>query len=194
MKSKVATPKSAPIKPFHGLQVDMETLGKEHDALVVSIGLCLFSDTQIIRSTHVRVDLKDQESIGRRCDSETVIWWLNQEDARKRLAQLDAPIYLISQLHTLLRDWSHDVGNDVDLPVWACGPDFDFTILRSMFKAYHLDMPWQFYMQRDFRTIRQCINAPFVPEKKNAHDAMADAVWQANYLIQLNKELGLVQA
>lgn len=193
MKGKVVTPNKAPIRPFHGLMVDMETLGKHHDAVVISVGLCLFSETAIIRRTHVRMDLDEQESIGRQCDTETVLWWLGQDDAKDRLVRLEAPIYTISQLHTLLRDWSHDVGIDFDIPVWACGPDFDFTILRSLFKANHMEMPWQFYVQRDFRTIRHSIDANFTLEKKNTHDAMADAVWQAEYLIGLNKALGLVQ-
>lgn len=185
--TKKRTPPAPPkLQAFHGLQVDIEGLAITPNAAVLSIGLALFSTTGITRSAHFLLDLEDQEKLGRHSGAGTVLFWMAQEEARKRLIDKKQPKYTASEAHTLLREWSQG-----DVPVWACGPDYDFTILKSLMQSIGKELPWKYWMQRDFRTIKALAPALDIP-KTNAHDAEADAIWQAEYLIALNKKMQLV--
>lgn len=188
-KKKTRTPAPPPkLQAFHGLQVDIEALAITPDAAVLSIGLVLFTTTGVTRSAHFLLDLEDQEKLGRYAGASTVLFWMDpkQEQARLSLTDKKQPKYTASEAHTLLREWSQG-----DVPVWACGPDYDFTILKSLMQSIGKELPWKYWMQRDFRTIKALAPALDIP-KTNAHDAEADAIWQAEYLIALNKKMQLV--
>jgi hypothetical protein len=60
--------------------------------------------------------------------------------------------------------------------VWACGLDFDFPILKHFFKNYGYAMPWQFWTQYDYRTIKN-IFARIKADEFNVakHTALEDA-------------------
>lgn len=183
------------MQPFQGLMIDIETMGLEHDAFVLTVGLALFTPKEIMSSTQFAVDLEHQKSLGRKVDITTALWWMDddQAHARRRLLDPSRRVLTVSHLHAVLDEWCHrDLPDWHDqMPVWACGADFDFPILASLLRANHMELPWKFWQQHDFRTIKHtCPRLDFA--KPAAHDAEADARWQADYLIQLNQELGLV--
>lgn len=66
--------------------------------------------------------------------------------------------------------------------MWANSPAFDLVMLRNAFNKHHVDAPWGFWIERDFRTFLSMTNADRV-KPEVAHDALSDAKAQAQTLI-----------
>ena len=62
--------------------------------------------------------------------------------------------------------------------VWAKGPDFDCVILASLFPA----IKWPFWKHRDVRTVLDVAGIRDRKFEGTAHNALDDAVNQANAL------------
>ena len=76
--------------------------------------------------------------------------------------------------------------------VWCQGPSFDFPILASLFIQYEKKHPWEFWHQRDSRTVTSLIPEN-IKEKINfsAHNAVEDCVAQAKSVQYVYKKLGI---
>ncbi len=195
---KTAKPDSAApfkMRPFAGVMIDDESLSLEPTAPILTLGICRFSATEILDSTEIVIDLKEQERLGRRPSISTALWWMAEDQAAARKALLGAnirPTQSISATLTLLAHWVRPLPGQEKTPeIWCCGPDHDFTQLKSLFAGIGAELPWPFFMQRDFRTIRElCPNA--AAGRSQHHAAEADARHQAAHLIELNQKLGLI--
>ena len=73
--------------------------------------------------------------------------------------------------------------------MWGNGADFDNVALSELYRAFDMRVPWPGRANRCFRTMR--FEWPASPQKKNGkkHNALADAVHQAEWLGAIYKEL-----
>ena len=164
------------------VMIDLETLGTGPDAAIIAIGAVLFepSTGKIKSEFYYAVDW-DQ---GRTIDPETVKWWMLQsKEARDGVARNSGwPLHhVLKCLRLWLQDFE-DLSVDYDVLVWGNGATFDISILED---AYGKDnIPWHFCGIRDMRTIK-ALAKDYVekPEfKGTAHNALDDAIWQAQYV------------
>ncbi|MFP4218806.1 MAG: 3'-5' exonuclease, partial [Salinarchaeum sp.] len=153
------------------VMVDIETLGIEPGAAVLSIGAVTFDTDGIGAQFHRSIDLQSCQDAGLAIDAETLQWWLDQDgDARAVLTGGDP-------LADVLAAFTEFVPEDAE--VWANGPQFDCEHLEAAYAAVDMDAPWTFRDERDVRTVRALPVAPDVEQDGTEHDALDDAVYQA---------------
>ncbi len=166
------------------IMIDLETLSTQPDAFILSIGACQFDLTtgQIGDLMHRRVDLTETPVSGH-IDPETVKWWLRQPKA----AQDELLAGDTVSLENALLELSDFCRNAKTL--WSNGASFDLVILRIAYERHGIHTPWQYWQERDTRTIVDIahrltgIHANKVtPYVGTQHDALADAIHQAKYV------------
>lgn len=169
------------------LMIDIETLGTNSDAPVLSIGAAFFDpDTSEVKAAfHEKIEF-ESACEGRELCPHTVKWWLEQskeaQDALmkgKRLKQADA---LASFVFWIV---AHS-GEMEKIRPWGNGATFDISILESLLLANDIKVPWKYYNVRDVRTIVDCakplIKRDSIPFEGVKHDALADALHQVKYV------------
>jgi len=176
--------------PMPDVCIDLETMGKRHNAPIIALGAVAFNlaTLEIGEKFYANVNLASSVALGSVMDPETVMWWMQQsEDARKAVTRKgrQAPEVLAD-----FADWL--TSNAValkDRRIWACGTDFDCVILAEHYRKAAIDVPWMYYATRDYRTIRELWKS--VPEdtRVGAHNALDDAVHQVNHLFKIRKTL-----
>ncbi|EMJ4790229.1 3'-5' exoribonuclease [Klebsiella oxytoca] len=176
---------------YRHVMVDLETMGKNSNAPVVSIGAVIFDPaTGFLGETFYKVvSLESAVSWGAEIDPSTVIWWMKQSsEARSEIANDNA-----IQLDDALLQFSEFVlenipGGCKTAQIWGNGATFDNTILRSSYERACLDCPWGYRNDRDVRTIVELGKAigfdakTSIPFEGERHNALADAQHQARYV------------
>jgi DNA polymerase III epsilon subunit-like protein len=153
------------------VMVDIETLGLERGAAILSIGAVRFGPGRLGDQYEGYISLSSCQEAGLKIDADTLEWWLDQdEEARKQLTKgID--------IREVLRSFSEWYG-DAD-EVWANSPSFDCELLEHAFDAVGMEAPWEFYEERDYRTVKSLSVAPDTDHKGVEHDALDDAKHQA---------------
>lgn len=173
------------------VMVDLETMGKKSDAPIVSIGAVIFDPaTGILGEKFYKVvSLESAVSWGAEIDPSTVIWWMKQSsEARSEIANDNA-----IQLDDALLQFSDFVlenipGGRKTAQIWGNGATFDNTILRSSYELACIDCPWDYWNDRDVRTMVELGKAigfdpkTSIPFEGEQHNALADAQHQARYV------------
>jgi hypothetical protein len=89
---------------------------------------------------------------------DTVLWWMEQEDAaRKKLKESagndsEVLLSLVRSIHRKLADLIRTVG-DSNVELWARGPQFDVVNLESLFVDCGLSAPWRYDCVMDLRSL-----------------------------------------
>ncbi|HBQ6990216.1 TPA: 3'-5' exoribonuclease [Klebsiella quasipneumoniae subsp. similipneumoniae] len=179
-----------PIDYVH-VMVDLETMGKKHNAPIVAIGAVVFDPAtgSIGESFYKVVCLESSVNWGAVIDPSTVIWWLKQSsEARSAIVNNDA-IPLLDALLQFREFVSDNVaGGSKKAQVWGNGASFDNSILRSSYDCIAEDYPWEYWNDRDVRTMVELGQAisfdpkTTIPFEGSRHNALADAIHQARYV------------
>lgn len=168
------------------VMVDLETLSTESNACILSIGAARFfpRDTGIMDHFEVFVDPKSCTADGLVIDADTVMWWMHgdQDEARKEL--MACPRLPLRTALLMFMEWLKG-----DRPVWGNGATFDNVILRNAYKAAGLGVPWSYWNDRCYRTMKSQYPDVKLVRKGTHHSAAADAVSQAVHLQAIFKSI-----
>lgn len=167
---------------YNHVMVDIETLGVNPRAPIISIGACAFcvKSGKIGKTFHRTVEWDITRF---QADVSTIRWWIRQAgDVREIILDDNAP-----PIEEVLSDFSTFIANlqtTRSIPdfFWANTPAFDFIILRNAFGVCRADPPWKFWQERCVRTIRDRIVHNTAPTQ--AHNALNDAIAQAKDVIR----------
>jgi hypothetical protein len=182
--------------------VDLETLGKHNDSIILTIGAQMFDpsvkgwETRKQRHVHtgdeyspymnIRVDVDEQEVLGRRSDAITLEWWGKQSpEAIEAAFGLEGRMSLRDSLIAL------KLLADPCKRVWAKGAAFDFTILEHAYEQLDITIPWKFWNVRDARTVYSL--TPGITNRTNGHEALEDCRNQILMLQDSFEILGVKQ-
>lgn len=182
------------------VMIDIETLGTNTNAPIASIGAVFFEPSTGITGArfYVRVDAENDELNGAVASVATFKWWFKQSrEAQAELLASDAiPLWgALCQLDGFLTD--NAVPEDLDLlQVWGNSPTFDCAILRAAYARADLEGPlWKFWNERDCRTMVELGKVigfdpkQDMPFRGERHNALADAVHQAQYVSHIWQHL-----
>jgi len=159
------------------VMLDLETMGISHDAAIVAIGAVLFNETGIKDSFYQTIDLRSSADFGE-IDASTVLWWMSQSDAAKKdIIEAECDIFVALERFSI---WIPDYVN-----VWGNGADFDNVILANAYKTLNMTVPWSYHGNKCFRTVKSMNPKPNIERLGIHHNALDDATYQANYLIDL---------
>ena len=179
-----------PIDYVH-VMVDLETMGKKHNAPIVAIGAVVFDPAtgSIGESFYKVVCLESSVNWGAVIDPSTVIWWLKQSSEARSAIVNDDAIPLQDALLQFREFVSDNVaGGSKKAQVWGNGASFDNSILRSSYDCIAEDYPWEYWNDRDVRTMVELGQAigfdpkTTIPFEGDRHNALADAIHQARYV------------
>lgn len=168
--------------PVH-VMIDTETLGLESNAIILSIGAVEFNKYGLGKTFYIEIDPKTYPGS---VDISTIQWWMEQCRAGNK-----APVSGIIQLPTAVNALSEYLSEVCDgdlsrLVLWANGIDFDVPKLVYAYYVCKVPTPWKYNAIRDARTVYKLLGDYGIkPVGKNAHNALADAEWQATYLINI---------
>lgn len=179
-----------PIDYVH-VMVDLETMGKKHNAPIVAISAVVFDPAtgSIGESFYKVVCLESSVNWGAVIDPSTVIWWLKQSSEARSAIVNDDAIPLQDALLQFREFVSDNVaGGSKKAQVWGNGASFDNSILRSSYDCIAEDYPWEYWNDRDVRTMVELGQAisfdpkTTIPFEGSRHNALADAIHQARYV------------
>lgn len=174
--------------PMADVMVDLETLGRRPGCAVLSIGAVEFCPERGLgKELYVVVSRADQAAMPLlHEDPETLKWWMSQsEAARQVLAEADSKKAMplakaLAQLTTFLAPMGLR-----RVKVWGNGADFDNAILSCMYGAVGQTVPWDFWNNRCYRTLKNLVPGPKLKREGTYHNALDDAKTQAEHAIQL---------
>lgn len=172
------------------IMIDIESLGTKPGCVVLSIGACEFSDKGVGKQFYASINPESCTQWGLSIEPRTVLWWFDQsQDARDFITKgkhVDLDIAL-SELKAAFK-WK---GKNV----WCNGASFDFPILTAAHDAVGQSVPWEYWAGNDYRTIKNIVGRDVFDACKVAptvaHNALADAVAQAETLIKMTKYLNI---
>jgi len=161
------------------IMLDLETMGNGPGAAIIAIGACYFGKHGVGETFYRIVSLESSVQCGGIMDASTVLWWMQQGDAaRTEFSRKGVEIV------TALIEFA--AWCDPDAEVWGDGAAFDNVILASAYRRMNLPIPWKFWNDRCYRTVKSRSNVPMPPRKGTAHNALDDAINQAYHLIAID--------
>lgn len=175
------------------VMLDLETLGTRPGCAILSIGAVAFDrhTGALGPEFYMVVNRKSCEAKGLTQDQSTLDWWSRQSaEAKKVLAEAEnAPNGLggaLVQFTAYLQKFGKR-----DLFVWGNGADFDQPIITACYATVGYPLPWLFYNNRCYRTLRSLGNVKGeAPRQGVYHNALDDAKTQALQAVNILKQLG----
>lgn len=158
------------------LMVDIETTGTAPGCKVLTIGAFGYTPAGKPVEFYERLDIKELDKDGFEDDMSTISWWKKQSDAARSEA-FGGKAYP----KTAFKKFSDFVSENFDLhtfynpfQVWSCGIDFDFPILKEAAEFYGQPLPWKFWQQYDYRTLKNLFGLKAFENNTAAHTALED--------------------
>lgn len=188
-------------KPKAQVAIDLETLGKKADSIILSIGVvAICEQTGDVRKFYGACSVASQPE--RTSVQSTLDWWSKQSaDARKAFDFAHGPdCPSLTETLNRLTEWIGQIGETHDVYVWGNGANFDLAMLEHAYQGLSDFVPWYFRNTRDMRTLYD-ITLRFgldirskVPRVGTHHHALADAEWQAKVVIESLRQLTILAA
>jgi len=166
--------------PVH-IMVDLETWDTTSTAIILSIGAVVIgAPDQICPQFYLEVDTRTQYMRTKSVD--TMNWWEQQGNC-----PCNGTISLVDALFQFREFLAKITARPI---IWCKGTDFD-AILSHAYRQLGTETPWKYNDVRDFRTIKKMFGDSLVVtiENPKPHNALADAVFQAQQLHSIGLEL-----
>jgi DNA polymerase III epsilon subunit-like protein len=175
------------------VMIDMEFLDTRPTAAILSIGAVKFdTETGKLGDTFsVNVSPDDcTRRHGMTISSETVKWWLDQDPkAIKAAFAIDKAMMLELALVKLANFLS---GIPIEKRVIYSQGSLDLEILKFAWTKLpdpNATIPWHFRNERDSRTLANLFPEVSVPNVGSHHNALDDAIYQANLVMAIHKHI-----
>lgn len=170
------------------IMLDLETMGTSPGSAVIAIGAVAFDSVSVTGTFYQRISLSDCVARGLAIDPATVTWWLKQSDEARMEFVKPGCIKLLAAL-----DYFTDFYNGVNgCEMWGNGSDFDNVVLAAAYKAARLNVPWKFWDNRCYRTMKNLHRDVPFQRVGTHHNAVDDARSQAEHLIAIADHSGVV--
>jgi 3' exoribonuclease, RNase T-like len=178
--------------------IDLETMSTRSDARVLSVGVAIFNDTEVIATDGWAIDIADD--IGGHVDWKTVKWWMEQ-DADARAFSWNGKLKngtAAYNFKTFLAQHGIEFGKESKSEVWSKDPHFDHVILENWWRRVNEvtligDFPIGYRQPRAYRTLVWEANELGFEEEHAgfyvAHNPVDDAAIQARVVIQARQFL-----
>lgn len=173
--------------------VDLETMGTDPFCPILSIGACAFrmdTKTPIVDTFYQAITLDSCMDLGLRPKASTMLWWFGREKAAQAV-MFDEKATTLPLALDAFTDW----WQSRPMAIWGNSARFDCGILMAAYQVCNKQVPWPFWNERCYRTIKTLPGASEVAMKRigTHHNALDDALSQAAHLRQIMKHLNLVK-
>jgi exodeoxyribonuclease VIII len=176
------------MQKFGHVMIDLETLGTAADSVILSIGAVRFdldSDNIDDAGFYRSISIDSNLDYKRRIQEDTLIWWLKQSPEAQKV--FTEPKETLLTALTEFSDWL----DDGSAMMWSNGADFDLPTVAHAYHQVVMDVPWKFWNSRCYRTFKGLpgMKNVNVPRMGTHHNALQDAVFQAQHLQAMHKAL-----
>lgn len=167
------------------IMIDLETLGTNNNALVVSISAVQFdmSSNQIGDKFEIGLNREQQLEKGAIVDKSTLDWWEEQSDEAKdmlnRLEKIDVDVAL-----NKFNNWvKANFKAPSKIKLWGNGATFDNVIIRNLFERHNIEFAIPYYCDKDVRTLAYVtkINPYSYTFEGTKHNGIDDCLHQIRY-------------
>lgn len=190
------------------LMIDIEALGKKPDSIILTIGAQLFdpfsehlwpenliydsvSQNKFEPYLNIRVDVDEQEKLGRKTDEDTISWWAKQSPEAQEEALGLTDRFSLKNALTMLVNLAQLCGGKKHVRVWSKGPTYDIMMLENAMEQVGVRIPWQFWNVRDARTVYGLCPELTVNREEISHRALDDCRSQIILLRKAFEMLGV---
>lgn len=159
------------------LMIDIETTGQNPGCRVLTIGAFGFNKDGNQCQFYKRFNAIKLHEEGFKDELSTMDWWTKQDNQAfiEAFGGQDDPQESIGEFKTFLYE-NFKMGSKDCFQVWCNGLDFDFPILKEFCKHYGFYMPWKYWDQYDYRTIKNIFPIVKAAEQNaGANNALEDA-------------------
>ncbi|HAV8993263.1 TPA: exonuclease [Escherichia coli] len=174
------------------LMIDLETMGKNPDAPIISIG-AIFFDPQTGDMGPEFSKTIDLDTAGGVIDRDVIKWWLKQ--SRETQSAILTDEIPLDDVLLQLREFIDENSGEFFVQVWGNGANFDNVILRRSYERQGIPCPWRYHNDRDVRTLVELGKAidfdarTAIPFEGERHNALDDARYQAKYVSAIWQKL-----
>jgi len=164
------------------IMVDLETLGTRPGDAILSIGAVVFDRNGISDEFYVAINPSDSKALGFKSQKSTIEWWGKQSPEAKQAAFSGTETVkgALDSLDVFIRSQGY-----VDIRVWGNGADFDNAMLSAAFNLVKMEIPWKFWNNRCYRTIKSQYPAIKLERTGTYHNALDDAKSQTVHLLSI---------
>ncbi|EKF0531901.1 3'-5' exoribonuclease, partial [Escherichia coli] len=174
------------------LMIDLETMGKNPDAPIASIG-AVFFDPQTGETGPEFSKIIDMDTCGGTVDISTIKWWLKQSrEAQSAILTDEIPL---DDALLQFREFIDENSGEFFVQVWGNGANFDNVILRRSYERQEIPCPWRYTNDRDVRTmvalglVMDFDARNVITFEGERHNALHDARYQAKYVSAIWQKL-----
>jgi exodeoxyribonuclease VIII len=167
------------------IMIDLETMGNSADAAIIAIGAVAFdcATNETGPQFYRTIDLASAVRYGGVMDTDTVLWWMKQSDqARGAFGRGGDPI---DHVLTEFAYWLGRLAERKLIQIWGNGAAFDNVILSQAYRRLRLPVPWDFWNDRCYRTIKAQNPQIKIDRDGTHHNALDDAISQARHLMRM---------
>ena len=164
-------------KQVERVMVDLETVGRSAGCGILTIGACTFDRKHVFYERILPESFRPYLFE----DIETMRWW-NKQDPKMREEAFGGTKDLVQVLDNF-HDWFRSLNNKdyKNTELWGNGSDFDNVILAAAYKAVDRPIPWEFWNNRCYRTLKNLLPHVKIPRATQSHHALLDAEYQAEH-------------
>lgn len=182
---------------MNNLMIDLETMGNKSNAPIVAIGAVFFEPAtgKLGQQFYTAVNLSSELEAGAVPSGDTINWWLTQSAEARAAITSDQAIPTGEALFNLSDFVTLSCEQPKYLKVWGNGAAFDNVILRGAYERWGMLPFWNWFNDLDVRTMvmlgRQIGFDPKrdLPFDGDRHNALADAIHQAQYVSAIYQRL-----
>lgn len=184
--------------PAAHIFLDLETLGIKQDAPILVIAAYAVDSLGNKIASHCWRIRPASAKLHGEPDPATVKWWSEQSAQAQKQAFEQGPRLSLPEalegLEAFIKPLADKYGEQCF--VWGNAPTFDCSILRYAYGVVGRDVPWEYWQERDVRTVAWLGEwlghdaKKFTEFKGEPHVALDDARHQARYTIEILNEAG----
>lgn len=169
------------------IMIDIETLGILPGSAILSIGACTLDMNYKFYQT---IDPDSCVKVGLTTSIDTMRWW-DMQESKVREETFSGTTPLLNSLLSfngwveLIRDGTLNK----ELNFWCNGASFDFPILDVAYSKINVKPMWNYFELMDYRTLKNLYPNVLLKKHKDKHNALADAIAQAEHLKEIFKVL-----
>ena len=173
------------------IMIDIETLDTKPTAIITQIGAVRFDRIQgtITDEFNMQCNVCLQVDEGRTASNATISFW---ESHGRPQDWWETTTRHSQSLQDVLRCLSQFIAQQPLGFIWANSPAFDLIILSNGMHDAKINIPWDYWKERDVRTMMGIVVDGCKVNRKT-HDALEDAIDQAQSVANaykfLNKNL-----
>jgi len=173
---------------MYHVMIDGESLGLAAGSVVADLAMVVFTaDGQIVNKHDWFIDIQSSLNAGLTISGDTLVWWMGQpDDARKHVFRLGGG--MVPQiLPMVMTEVSMALQALGDFCIWSNGAGFDLPMVRAMYYAVKMPVPWYHRNEMCYRTVLNMYGDPGLLRSGIKHTGIADAMFQTRSLIAMAK-------